>query len=70
MPYDAEKNLTNHPPADEAVIDRFEAVRENAKVLASQIDALCPESREKSLAFTNLEQALMWAIGSIARDGH
>ena len=68
MPYNAEKNLTNHAPADEDVIDRFETIRETAKVLASRIDARCPESREKSLAFTNLEQTVMWAVASIARN--
>ncbi len=27
----------------------------------------CPSSRELSLALTNLEQTLMWAVASIAR---
>jgi hypothetical protein len=32
------------------------------------INDLCPESREKSLAITNLEQAVMWANAAIARN--
>lgn len=28
----------------------------------------CPNSREKSLALTNLEQANMWALASIVRN--
>ena len=68
MAYDADKNLTNHPPVDESIVDRFESIRGYAKQLATTIDELCPDSREKSLAFTNLEQTVMWAVGSIARN--
>lgn len=68
MPYDYEKNLTNHPPIDGSVVDRFEDVRRAAKQLAHIIDTRCPDSREKSLALTNLEQTVMWAIASIARN--
>ena len=32
------------------------------------IDDLCPDSREKSIANTNLEQTVMWANASIARN--
>lgn len=45
---------------------RYEQLRENAKQLAIEINSLCPESREKSLAITNLQQAIMWANASIA----
>jgi len=69
-PYDAERNMTNHPPASEVVVERYEQLREDFKELAQYIDQICPASREKSLAFTYLEQALMWAVASIARDGH
>lgn len=69
-PYDYERNLTNHPPKDAIDIGTYEAIREQAKRFAALIDTACPDSREKSLAFTNLEQALMWAVASIARDGH
>jgi hypothetical protein len=55
-----------HPPkGDQAA--RIQKLREEAKALAVTIQALCPESREKALAFTNLEQTLMWAIAAIAR---
>ena len=29
------------------------------------IEEVCPSSRERSLAITNLEQSYMWAVGSI-----
>lgn len=70
MAYDFERNLTNHPPRDESVIEAFEGIRARAKSLAVEIDNFCPDSREKSLAFTNLEQTVFWAVASIARDGH
>ena len=68
MAYDAEHNLTNHPPVDPSIVDRFEQIREAAKQLARVIDELCPDSREKSLAFTNLEQTVFWSVASIARN--
>lgn len=61
-------NLTNHPPVNDGVIQAFELVREPAKVLGEAIVNLCPDSREKSLALTNLEQTVMWAVASIARN--
>lgn len=63
-----EHNMTNHPPVDDSVVERMELVRSAAKSLGAAIVDLCPDSREKSLAQTNLEQALMWAIASIARN--
>lgn len=48
--------------------DRYEAIRSKAKELAYLIDELCPSSRERSIAHTNLEQVSMWANASIARE--
>jgi len=47
---------------------RYERMRNEAKSLAYQIDTSCPESREKSLALTYLENAIMWANAAIARN--
>jgi hypothetical protein len=60
------KNIfTYHKPkADQP--ERYEKLREGARLLAQGINELCPESREKSLAITNLQQAVMWANASIA----
>ena len=38
------------------------------KELAYLIDELCPASREKSLALTKIEESIMWANASIARN--
>lgn len=45
---------------------RYEQLRTEAKELAKLIHSYCPESREKSLAITNLQQSIMWANASIA----
>lgn len=47
-------------------IEKYQKIREKAKELAFMFDELCPNSREKALAHTNLEQATMWANKSIA----
>lgn len=48
--------------------EKYTSIRDKAKELAEMINALCPESREKSLAITNLEECSMWANASIARN--
>lgn len=62
-----ENNFKYHTPKNNQP-ERYETLRNKAKELAYTIDELCPNSREKSLAHTNLEQATMWANASIARN--
>lgn len=61
-------NLTNHAPVSDLVIARFEEIRRLGISLGEGILVHSPPSRERSLALTNLEQAVMWAIASIARN--
>ncbi len=44
-------------------------IRDTAKVLALLFLKDCPDGREKSLALTKLEEAVMWANAGIARHG-
>ena len=60
-------NFVYHSP-DADQTERYESIREHAKDFALLIDEFCPTSREKSLAFTKLEEAVMWANASIARN--
>lgn len=60
-------NFTYHKP-NEGQAERYVTIRDTAKLFAHQLDDLCPDSREKSLAFTKLEEAVMWANSSIARN--
>lgn len=61
-----EKRFTYHSPKEDQP-KRYEALRSKAKEFAGLINELVPESREKALAFTKLEQAVMWANAGIAR---
>jgi hypothetical protein len=63
-----ERSLTNQTPTPEAVA-RIEAIREHAKALGRVICDECPDSREKSLALTHLEETTMWAVKSIVLEG-
>lgn len=55
------ESLTNHKP-DEEQIQRIEDIRRGADQFATFIDVHVPDSREKSLAKTKLEECLMWAV--------
>ena len=63
-----ENNFKYHAPK-EGQPEKYTTLREKAKELAYLIDELCPDSREKSVALTELETAVMWANASIARNG-
>jgi hypothetical protein len=58
----------HHPPKDQAVIDAHQGVRLAAYDYFAAISDYCPDSREKSLAITKLEEATMWANAAIARN--
>ncbi len=60
-------NFTYHAPNDDQR-ERYVSIREHAKDFAFLIEEFCPESREKSLAMTKLEECVMWANASIARN--
>lgn len=63
---DIENRFTYHPPKENQA-ERYAFLRAKAKTLAEEINKECPESREKSLSITYLEQAVFWANASIAR---
>lgn len=62
-----EQNFTYHPPKDDQP-DRYVAIREGAKWFAHLINENTPQSREQSVAFTKLEEAVFWANAAIARN--
>ena len=47
--------------------EKYNKIREKAKELAYIIEEVCPNSREKALAMTKLEECSMWANTAIAR---
>jgi hypothetical protein len=58
--------FTYHAPTEEQQ-QKYAYLRNAAKILAVDINELVPESREKSLALTHLEEVVMWANAAIAR---
>ncbi len=71
-----------HPPRDDELAARFsfhpatettaplhEAVRATCLFAAKNIRERTPPSREQSLAFTALQEAMMWANAAIAIHG-
>jgi hypothetical protein len=64
-----ERRFTHHVPLDQQVRGTHDAVREQFKSFALQLADQLPESREKSLAFTELESASFWAHAAVAREG-
>jgi hypothetical protein len=62
-----ENNFTYHKPQP-GQNEKYEMLRAKAKELAHMIAGQCPDSREKSLAITSLEQSIMWANAAIARN--
>jgi len=74
QPYPLDNNFTYHKPFGNQP-GRYERIRSLGKDLASFITMGdgrgllgCPESRERSLALTKLEEAVMWANAAIARN--
>lgn len=64
---DIEKRFKHHSPTAEK-ITQHEDVRSETRLLAHYFDDELPESREKALALTKLEEALFWANAAIARN--
>lgn len=62
-----ENNFMHHSPK-EGQTEKYELIRAKAKELAYIIEDACPGSREKALAMTKLEESVMWANASIARN--
>lgn len=61
------RRFTYHKPnADQ--VERYEGIRAKALLFAMEVCGSCPESRERSLAITKIEEAVMWANSAIARN--
>jgi hypothetical protein len=61
-----EIRFTYHSPKDDQP-ERYGKLRAKAKEFAEMISELTPSTREQSLAFTALEESVMWANAAIAR---
>lgn len=62
---DHDKALSYHP-LTEGRAEIHETLRAAAKLLADVYDRHCPPSREAALAFTAVQESLMWANAAVA----
>lgn len=62
-----DRAFTYHAPKGNQAA-RYKELRSMGSSLAEMILHYCPESRERSLALTKLEESIMWANASIARN--
>ena len=58
------KTYAYHKPS-ESGIGKIAKLRKAFSDLHDAIEELCPNSRERSVALTNLETTAMWAIKSV-----
>ena len=61
------KDFSYHAPKGDQPT-RYLQIRDTAGALATGLMQNCPPSRERSLALTALEECVMWANASIARN--
>ena len=66
----SEHNLDYKTGMSEDTCDCMGVVRNACMLVESTISHCCKDSRETSIAYTKLEEALMWAIKSLAVHGH
>lgn len=58
------KTYAYHKPSAES-LETIRQLRERFSLLHDAIERLCPASRERSVALTELETAAMWAIKAV-----
>lgn len=59
--------FAHHPPSDQSVADHHAFYRRRMAELAADIERTLPNSRERSVALTNLETVSFWVNAAIAR---
>lgn len=57
-------SLTNWTPSHEA-IEMIEDIRTTAAELGAELIAATPDSRERAIALTHLEDCVMWGVKAI-----
>lgn len=64
---DLKHRFEHHPPGADKII-RHGTIRRTLQAAAVEVADLTQPSREQSLAFTHLEEAMFWANAAIARE--
>jgi hypothetical protein len=63
--YEIDNIFTYHAPFGNQA-ERYERLRAGGRVFAKLINEVCPDSRERSIAFTDLQKVVQMANASIA----
>lgn len=63
---DINNRFTFHPASSDQGAT-YGSIRLYAKDFATWLDSVLPDSREKSLAITHLEEVVFWSNASVAR---
>lgn len=61
-------NFVNHPPSTPEVGKRLDYLTGLFQQLGYELVAELPDSREKSVALTKLEECSMWSKAAVARN--
>jgi len=64
------KNRFTFHPASATQGKIYESIRAHAYEYALWLDETVPDSREKSLAMTHLEEVVFWSNAAVARTGN
>jgi hypothetical protein len=56
-----------HDPKGTERQEKYDTIRTACLSLAMLLGELCPDSRERSVALTKLDEVMMWSNASIAR---
>lgn len=64
---DLEHRFAFHPATTDEKRDLHTSMRQACLKAAQAIDEQAPAGREKALAITKLEEAMMWANAAVAR---
>lgn len=63
------RRFVYHPPKPELKqAERYAEIRDHAHGFAQHLIRECPQSREREIALTKLEESVMWANAAIARN--
>ncbi len=62
-----ENRVTFHPTRNDGDVKAHDAVRAVVRAAMKEFNALCPDGRDKALAFTKLEEAMFHANAALAR---
>lgn len=60
--------FTYHAPKGDQA-EKYVQLRNIGRLFAESVNELCPESREKSIAITKMQEAVMFANAAIAIHG-